>query len=776
MTVVGRSKLDHPALGTTGGSSLHSTIEGLWESVSDDLGSRYSEHASVANSDTVTIDHNFGKAIDLLQVHILTGTHPNLTKVKDPAAAGWTIAATSGFEKEKIDVTAPATGGPHTFAVSIFESSKVVDNLSVTGTAGDGYIDLTAQSSDPSSPAAGDVRVFVGSDGKTYKLDESGNKSQLGGGSGSGINYAADFFESDVAPTTTSVAAIDTTNTDYTNFLLSSAGGALTQDTASAVRGANSYKFVPTASGEFFAYPAFQLSEVDLGKALSIKFDLKNDGAAADYDVVVCRYNSSGVHQETISVAGTASAGTPASAQLPTSLTSFRGFFITGSSSTDYYRLFVRHLTSATDAVYLDTLVIGPDAVMEGAIVTDWESYTPTYTGFGTVTSSEMEWRRNGDQLEVRGNFTTGTTTAVEARLSFPNGYIAKAFSSIRIAGNAIRVGSSATFFGDYVLSEPSVSYFTFGVQAASSNGLTKALGTSFSSSTKETIFASTTIAEWSANTVMASRAVEEYAYNFSTTTTGDTTAFGYGPEGTPILAYAPTGTNGAVFRVRFKTPILKTDSIIVETDSGSSGARWMDMSDRLAGYATNDANTAAYGYRIYPVNETDCGVIFYSKVDAGQSWSGITSWRWRVRKVSGGAAVGFPVSARNVIGDTSGTAVPAGYVGENITVQNSAGTGLAPGGSVLASITLSPGVWLMFGTVTITATSGDTVATYWNGFAGTYADISRTGVASNGFAAISVRPRTVTITGTATYQLIGQNSTATRGNGYCTVVAIRIA
>ena len=103
MTVVGRSKLDHPALGTTGGSSLHSTIEGLWESVSDDLGSRYSEHASVANSGTVTIDHNFGKAIDLLKVHILTGTHPNLTKVKDSAAAGWTIAATSGFEKEKID-------------------------------------------------------------------------------------------------------------------------------------------------------------------------------------------------------------------------------------------------------------------------------------------------------------------------------------------------------------------------------------------------------------------------------------------------------------------------------------------------------------------------------------------------------------------------------------------------------------------------------------------------------------------------------------------------
>jgi hypothetical protein len=117
MTIVGRSQIDNPALGTSGGSALHAAIETIYTNIGDHLGARYNTAASIANSAVTTFTHNFGIPFSDLKVLIYTGTHPNLVRVSDPAAAGWTIAATSGFVKTKIDVTAPASGGPHTFAV-----------------------------------------------------------------------------------------------------------------------------------------------------------------------------------------------------------------------------------------------------------------------------------------------------------------------------------------------------------------------------------------------------------------------------------------------------------------------------------------------------------------------------------------------------------------------------------------------------------------------------------------------------------------------------------
>jgi hypothetical protein len=56
-------------------------------------------------------------------------------------------------------------------------------------------------------------------------------------------------------------------------------------------------------------------------------------------------------------------------------------------------------------------------------IATAWASYTPVYTGFGTVAVSEVEWRRIGDSIQVRGYFIAGTPTAVSARLGLPLGF-----------------------------------------------------------------------------------------------------------------------------------------------------------------------------------------------------------------------------------------------------------------------------------------------------------------------------------------------------------------
>lgn len=58
-----------------------------------------------------------------------------------------------------------------------------------------------------------------------------------------------------------------------------------------------------------------------------------------------------------------------------------------------------------------------------GAVITEWQNYTPTSSnGFGTI-SSNLRWRRVGNNIEVLGDFTTGTVDGTTANLELPNSY-----------------------------------------------------------------------------------------------------------------------------------------------------------------------------------------------------------------------------------------------------------------------------------------------------------------------------------------------------------------
>ncbi len=134
MTQVGRRKLDHPALGTASNTgALHASIESIYTVISNDLGSRYAAYTSVANTTTSVVSHDFGVAFAELNVYLFTGTYPNLTKVSDPVASGWTIVANGTNPKTQIDVSTPGSGGPHTFVVFIsqgaIEASRITTEL-----------------------------------------------------------------------------------------------------------------------------------------------------------------------------------------------------------------------------------------------------------------------------------------------------------------------------------------------------------------------------------------------------------------------------------------------------------------------------------------------------------------------------------------------------------------------------------------------------------------------------------------------------------------------
>lgn len=134
----------------------------------------------------------------------------------------------------------------------------------------------------------------------------------------------------------------------------------------------------------------------------------------------------------------------------------------------------------------------------------DWLAYTPTFTGFGTVTSPECQHKRDGADLLLRCKFTSGTPTATEARVSLPGSLVAAGtdrIPSIQKAGDFARGVSAASSFSFHILQEPSVSYVTFGVQGSAAAGMTKVLGNALVGSAEVVSFtARVPIAGWIEN------------------------------------------------------------------------------------------------------------------------------------------------------------------------------------------------------------------------------------------------------------------------------------
>jgi len=129
-----------------------------------------------------------------------------------------------------------------------------------------------------------------------------------------------------------------------------------------------------------------------------------------------------------------------------------------------------------------------------------WTSYTPTFTGFGTVTSPTCFHKRDGQDLFVKCRFTTGSHTGVEARVSLPTGITSSSsIATLQIAGN---MGSATTGLAGamYTLIEPSVTYLTLGYSSSGTAAVTKRLGTDWGNTQTFDIFARVQVQGWIEN------------------------------------------------------------------------------------------------------------------------------------------------------------------------------------------------------------------------------------------------------------------------------------
>jgi len=171
-------------------------------------------------------------------------------------------------------------------------------------------INFVGQSSAPGNPASGFYKGYVStSDGKLHLLDSSGNDTAVGSGA-SGRNYLSDWFEGNksVGSVTNSITATGNITISTTAWQASDTSKlTVTTTTSSPLRQTSCLLLDHAATGAAFVQtPCFLLDAVDLGKPVSVSFDVSSVVTSDDYQVYAVRYNSSGTYQEQIPIAGAA--------------------------------------------------------------------------------------------------------------------------------------------------------------------------------------------------------------------------------------------------------------------------------------------------------------------------------------------------------------------------------------------------------------------------------------------------------------------------------------
>lgn len=181
------------------------------------------------------------------------------------------------------------------------------------------------------------------------------------------------------------------------------------------------------------------------------------------------------------------------------------------TSTSTQYRLAIICINTTAGAVdlYWDDFFFGPEVAPLGAAITDWKSYTPTFTALGTVTNINFVYRQVGDSIEVYGRWTNAASgqTASQARISLPSGLSTADTTKIPSTMAAGPSGQSVAQAVQVVpLITASQTYMTLGLQSGTAASLTSANGNMVAGSAFDiAIYAVIPILGWSSNVVSSS-------------------------------------------------------------------------------------------------------------------------------------------------------------------------------------------------------------------------------------------------------------------------------
>lgn len=673
--------------------------------------------------------------------------------------------------------------------------SETLTNKTLTSPViNDAVIDQAdfTQAASATTPASGKSAVYVNSgDSKLHVVDSSGNDVAVGSGS-SGRNYLSDYFDSakDLGTVTNSLGDTLASSDRTAN---KTAWGSSDTSLLTIARSASSplrqtYSYLITEAGASFGAfvesPLFSLDAVDLGKPVTVSFDVADNATDGDYQMYICRYDSGDVLQERIVVAGNASSVSPYSAKLPTGTTKFQGFFVAGATATDQYALRIVSNNSSAASIKIDSLYVGPDKVVQGLGGHDWKTpTTEVVLKYGTttatnITSYNTKYRRVGDSMDIKTYiiFSGAANANGDIGIVLPDGLTIDPskvdFADRGFQVNATLYNSSKYYTGVSYLDATSNK---IGIRQAigGTTGVTPTIwagnttagsnvpsGAALASGNYiEVVITGIPISNWSSNVTMADRAVERYFYTSeSFAATGSTTAEGFAGQ--------VTANNAGVLYDKTITHNMPGAKPFLEL-STDGGISWFDA-DSLAPYGIMSGGVSGtsniYGCRINSATSTTVSVRFggyaLAANDDSPTYDWGTAFNWRVRMVMPGGVVGFPISSRNIVGDTSGTAVPKSVVGEVITGTNPGGS-MTSGVEINASaLTLTPGTWRLDGQFYYNATAS-TISSVRTSIASASATIEYTSIVVSGTAAAGIDTchqitKYVTVTVDTPYYLVG--------------------
>lgn len=565
------------------------------------------------------------------------------------------------------------------------------------------------------NPPSGTTTI-VDRNGVLYLRDSSGNETQIGTGSGllnnltspntaggwtasgAGVTVATTTTSTDlplgaVIPTAIKVTPVSSTAYAYTRFTMPASLFQVKQQISWYQRPLSGY-----ASGD-------------------MKVDLYVNSASnygGSYTRVALSTDSSAV----------------------SSIPNLSGYYATtfDADSNLYYELRYTRVAGTTAINFAD-VILGPGVGTQGAVVSPWASdLTFTPVGFGTVTVRKNTYQRVVNRMIVRLDFVSGTSTATTALITLPTGYtIDSTLCStttntqkvgwwLRATSGAANVVTSAASLGA-VFYDGSTNNQIFVATTTTSNAYVKDNGNSICVANDNIgIEFDIPIAEWAGSgTVNLAANAVEYVSNSTTTDASDTTAFAYGPAGSvvPTVAASAVATSRDK-RVRFSTPILATDTLVIQIQDQGTGP-WMALEEQGSYSVYLRQGATAFGISFLPVSgsSTDLDVSFYQGgrtasnatfASAGSAFPRNATDRYRILKAAGGQAVGFGevvpgtssglVGASGLKGKTNGVAATTGCVGETISASLTTDTTVSSTTFVSvtgASLALTAGSWLVF-------------------------------------------------------------------------------
>ena len=550
-------------------------------------------------------------------------------------------------------------------------------------------LNVAPQATAPSSPALGDV--YVDLLGNYFRWSGTAWTSLGSAGSG-GINYLINSNKAwnfdDGASTgwgvyadAAGVAPVDGTGGSPNVTFAASA--------TTPLRGAYSGLFTKDAAnrqGQGVSVD-FTLDTQDIGKPFTFSFDTS---ASASFTGV------SGTESARVYCYDVTNAALlPGYVDISPGSSTTKGFFLATSSTS--YRFIIHVSGTGTSAwtLKIDNVIVGQQTVTQGNAITD--VITVPYSA-GNFTSNAGSWDVAAGDVNNYQYQRVGNQMVLEVALSGINvtGTVSELYLKVP-AG--VTIGTSTRTFSTYSDNGTPVVVLVRAVSGETNVRITKLAGGNFSTTANNSDFMFQfifPIAEWSSNITMADRAVEEFAYNTSTSTSAsDTTSFANGAVGAQIQNI----TAALARRVRFQTPILPTDSIIVEVKPPGSNV-WLrtdarDETNNALGYNFQYQNGATYGvgqYRPVSGSNTDIDVSFGQYLfpsagygAAGQAWSAGGAFAggaafWRVRKIAAGGLVGYgaaKIPTTTTLTTGSGTyTTPAGAVRLRVRMVGGGGAG----------------------------------------------------------------------------------------------------